>query len=151
MSNFLDIEIWRRPICLLSRSSTPCQGFSCQRVPPGVRPDVWPDVQAARVSPAAPKKKTFDRDGLVWPPRSNVTNDSLREGVRGGLCQRGITPLQQHEAVQERKAQAAKAAKASQGKPKHVRTSQSKPKQPKASQSTANQSKPKQAKASQSK
>ena len=36
---------------------------------------------AARVSSAAPKKKSFDRGGPVWPPRSNVTNDRL-----GGLC-----------------------------------------------------------------
>ena len=35
---------------------------------------------AARVSSAAPKKKTFDRGGPVWPPRSNVTNDRLRGG-----------------------------------------------------------------------
>ena len=33
---------------------------------------------AARVSSAAPKKKSFDRGGPVWPPRSNVTNDRLR-------------------------------------------------------------------------
>ena len=40
---------------------------------------------AARVSSAAPKKKSFDRGGPVWPPRSNVTNDRLRGGL-GGLC-----------------------------------------------------------------
>ena len=45
---------------------------------PGVRPDVWPDVRVARVSSVAPKKKSFDRGGPVWPPRSNVTNDRLR-------------------------------------------------------------------------
>ena len=48
---------------------------------PGVRPDVW----AARVSSAAPKKKSFDRGGPVWPPRSNVTNDRLG-GVWGGFA-----------------------------------------------------------------
>ena len=35
---------------------------------------------AARVSSAAPEKKSFDRGGPVWPPRSNVTNDRLRGG-----------------------------------------------------------------------
>ena len=29
---------------------------------------------------AAPKKKSFDRGGPVWPPRSNVTNDRLGGG-----------------------------------------------------------------------
>ena len=29
-------------------------------------------------SSAAPKKKSFDRGGPVWPSRSNVTNDRLR-------------------------------------------------------------------------
>ena len=37
------------------------------------------------MSSAAPKKKSFDRGGPVWPPRSNVTNDRLRGGL-GGLC-----------------------------------------------------------------
>ena len=32
---------------------------------------------------SAPKKKSFDRGGPVWPPRSNVTNDRFR-GVSGG-------------------------------------------------------------------
>ena len=41
---------------------------------------------AARVSSAAPKKKSFDRGGPVWPPRSNVTNDRLRGGVWGGFA-----------------------------------------------------------------
>ena len=72
--------MWRRPICLLSRSPTPCQNFSCRRVRPGVRPDVRADVRAARVSSAAPKKKSFDRGGPVWPPQSNVTNNRLRGG-----------------------------------------------------------------------
>ena len=40
------------------------------RAPPG-RP-------AGRLSAAASKKKSFDRGGPVWPPRSNVTNDRLR-------------------------------------------------------------------------
>ena len=40
---------------------------------------------AARVSSAAPKKKSFDRGGPVWPPRSNVTNDRLRGGSGGAL------------------------------------------------------------------
>ena len=90
--NFLEISktlsvmirrIWRRPICLLSRSPTPCQNFSRRRVRPGVRPDVRADVRAARVSSAAPKKKSFDRGGPVWPPRSNVTNDRLGGGSGG--------------------------------------------------------------------
>ena len=40
------------------------------------------------MSSAAPKtkKKSFDRGGPVWPPRSNVTNDRLRGGVRGGFA-----------------------------------------------------------------
>ena len=54
-------------------------------VRPGVQPDVRPDVRAARVSSAAPKKKSFDRGGPVWPPRSNVMNDRLRGGLEG-LC-----------------------------------------------------------------
>ena len=37
-----------------------------QKVP--IRPGVRPDVRAARVSSAAPKKKSFDRGGPVWPP-----------------------------------------------------------------------------------
>ena len=41
---------------------------------------------AARVSSAAPKKKSFDRGGPVWPPRSNVTNDRLGVGVWGGFA-----------------------------------------------------------------
>ena len=55
-------------------------------VRPGVRPDVRPDVRAAHVSSAAPKKKSFDRGGPVWPPRSNVTNDRLRGWVWGGFA-----------------------------------------------------------------
>ena len=38
----------------------------------------------ARVVSGA-EKKSFDRGGPVWPPRSNVTNDRLRGGL-GGLC-----------------------------------------------------------------
>ena len=37
------------------------------------------------MSSAAPKKKSFDRGGLVWPPRSNVTNDRLSGGSGGAL------------------------------------------------------------------
>ena len=37
------------------------------------------------MSSAAPKKKSFDRGGPVWPPRSNVTNDRLRGGSGGAL------------------------------------------------------------------
>ena len=37
------------------------------------------------MSSAAPKKKSFDRGGPVWPPRSNVTNDRLRWGSGGAL------------------------------------------------------------------
>ena len=70
---------------MLSRSPTPCQNFSRRRVRPGVRPDVRADVRATRVSSAAPKTKSFDRGGPVWPPRSNVTNDRLG-GVWGGFC-----------------------------------------------------------------
>ena len=77
------------------------------KVSAGVRPDVRPSLtagvrtdvrpaerlagrpagrsSAARVSSAAPKKKTFDRGGPVWPPRSNVTNDRLG-GVWGGFA-----------------------------------------------------------------
>ena len=44
----------------------------------------------ARVSSAAPKKKSFDRGGPVWPPRSNVTNDRLGGGL-GGLCPPSLT------------------------------------------------------------
>ena len=35
---------------------------------------------AARVSSAAPKKKSFDRGGSVWPPRSNAADDRLGRG-----------------------------------------------------------------------
>ena len=52
----------------------------------GRRTVVRPDVRAARVSSAAPKKKSFDRGGPVWPPRSNVTNDRLGGGVWGGFA-----------------------------------------------------------------
>ena len=31
------------------------------------------------------EKKSFDRGGPVWPPRSNVTNDRLRGGSGGAL------------------------------------------------------------------
>ena len=41
-------------------------------------------VGGARVVSGA-EKKSFDRGGPVWPPRSNVTNDRLRGGL-GGLC-----------------------------------------------------------------
>ena len=34
-------------------------------------------LSAAPVSPAAPKKKAFDRGGPVWPPRSNAADDRL--------------------------------------------------------------------------
>ena len=37
------------------------------------------------MSSAAPKKKSFDRGGPVWPPRSNVANDRLRGGSGGAL------------------------------------------------------------------
>ena len=40
---------------------------------------------AVRVSSAAPKNKSFDRGGPVWPPRSNVTNDRLGRGSGGAL------------------------------------------------------------------
>ena len=38
---------------------------------------------AAPVSSTAPKKKSFDRGGPVWPPRSNVANDRLGGGWGG--------------------------------------------------------------------
>ena len=41
---------------------------------------------AARVSSAAPKKKSFDRGGPVWPPRSNLTNDRVRGESAGALA-----------------------------------------------------------------
>ena len=47
----------------------------------GRRTVVRPDIRAAHVSSAAPKKKSFDRGGPVWPPRSNVTNDRFGGGV----------------------------------------------------------------------
>ena len=43
---------------------------------------------AARVLSAAPKKKSFDRGGPVWPPRSNAADDRLGGGL-GGLCPPG--------------------------------------------------------------
>ena len=42
-------------------------------------------LSAAPVSSAAPKKKSFDRGGPVWPPRSNVMNDRLRGESEGAL------------------------------------------------------------------
>ena len=41
-------------------------------------------VGGARVVSGA-EKKSFDRGGPVWPPRSNVTNDRLRGGSGGAL------------------------------------------------------------------
>ena len=58
----------------------------------GRRTVVRPDVRAAPVSSAAPKKKSFDRGGPVWPPRSNVTNDRLGGGDLVGLCPPGQKP-----------------------------------------------------------
>ena len=40
-------------------------------------------VGGARIVSGA-EKKGFDRGGPVWPPRSNVMNDRLGEGVVGG-------------------------------------------------------------------
>ena len=42
-------------------------------------------TSAAPVSSVAPKKKSFDRGGPVWPPWSNATDDRLGGGS-GGLC-----------------------------------------------------------------
>ena len=42
----------------------------------------------APVSSAAPKKKSFDRGGPVWPPRSNAADDRLG----GGIWARGLCP-----------------------------------------------------------
>ena len=50
---------------------------------------VRPDVRASRVSSVAPKRKSFDRGGPVWPPRSNVTNDRLRAGFAPPAKNRG--------------------------------------------------------------
>ena len=61
----------------------PCPAFKVLNASVDVRLGVRPDVRAARVSSAAPKKKSFDRGGPVWPPRSNVTNDCLRGGSGG--------------------------------------------------------------------
>ena len=41
----------------------------------------------ARVVSGA-EKKSFDRGGPVWSPRSNVTNDRLRGGLGGGPSQK---------------------------------------------------------------
>ena len=49
----------------------------------GRRTVVRPDVRAARVSSAAPKKKSFDRGGPVWPPRSSAADDHLGGGSGG--------------------------------------------------------------------
>ena len=50
----------------------------------------------ARVVSGA-EKKSFDRGGPVWPPRSNVTNDRLRGGVGAGVlrlvCLRSLLTL----------------------------------------------------------
>ena len=40
------------------------------------------DVGGARIISGA-EKKSFDRGGPVWPPRSNVTNDRLGGGFGG--------------------------------------------------------------------
>ena len=62
-------------------ASTRPAGRSAGR--PGGRPG------GARVVSGA-EKKSFDRGGPVWPPRSNVTNDRLRGGpvvvTRTGLA-----------------------------------------------------------------
>ena len=36
---------------------------------------------AAPVSSASPKKKAFDRGGLVWPPRSNAPAKNFRKSI----------------------------------------------------------------------
>ena len=41
---------------------------------------------AAPVSSTAPKKKSFDRGGPVWPPRSNAADDRLGGGVWRGFA-----------------------------------------------------------------
>ena len=61
----------------------------------GVQPDVRPAERlagrpagrpgGARVVSGA-EKKSFDRGGPVWPPRSNVMDDRYGEGVLGRLC-----------------------------------------------------------------
>ena len=54
------------------------------------RPAGRPDGRssAAPVSSKAPKTKSFDRGGPVWPPRSNVAND----GLGGPILRCGVTP-----------------------------------------------------------
>ena len=71
------------PLIYRSRGSPTGARFSCSGV------DVGRSL-AAPVSSAAPKKKSFDRGGPVWPPRSNVTNDRLRGGVWGAAPPRQI-------------------------------------------------------------
>ena len=41
---------------------------------------------AGRRSSTAPKKKVFDRGGLVWPPRSNAKVNLSGEKSRGGFA-----------------------------------------------------------------
>ncbi len=58
-----------------------CAGRAAGR--PAGRSAGRPAVRVAHVSSAAPKKRSFDRGGPVWPPRSNVTND--RSGGGSGV------------------------------------------------------------------
>ena len=65
------------------------RGFVRPGVRSGVRPGVWPDVRPdvrpdgrqQRACRQRRRKKSFDRGGPVWPPRSNVTNDRLEGGA----------------------------------------------------------------------
>ena len=45
---------------------------------------VWPPRSNAKDDRTAPKKKSFDRGGPVWPPRSNAKDDHVGGGP-GGL------------------------------------------------------------------
>ena len=84
-------------------------------------------IGGARVVSGA-EKKSFDRGGPVWPPRSNVTNDRLRGGGSGGALPARYTPPQQREAVQV-VAKFFKPAKASNSKQKRAKAGKSRQKQ----------------------
>ena len=50
---------------------------------------------AAPVLLAAPKKKSFDRGGPVWPPRSNAKDVRLGGGGLGGSAPQPKTKYQE--------------------------------------------------------
>ena len=94
------------------------------------RVGVRPDIRAVRVSSAAPKKKSFDRCGPVWPPRSNVANDRLGGGVWGGFASEVYPPPATRSSTSR-----CKIFQASKGKQPQAKASKSKPKEAKASKS----------------